>query len=173
MPHQILSHTPLYVWAILAFIVYRGVLAARERETGMRKLFVIPAVMLALALEDMGRKFGADAPAWTAWAAAAGATLVATFRFGRARLSAGAAPGRVRLHGSWAPLAMMLALFCTKYAVSVALAVQPGLARDTGFAALACALFGIANGWFLCRLAGDLAAWRRLQGGAVPEGRLA
>lgn len=173
MLNQILSHTPLYVWAILAFLVYRGVAATRERETSMRKLFIIPAIMLVLALEDIGRKFGADLAAWAAWAVAAGATMLITFRFGRPRLAAGAAPGRVRLRGSWAPLAMMMAVFCTKYAVSVALAVQPWLGRETTFAVLACALFGIANGWFLGRLAGDLAAWRRLPGHGAVQARMA
>ncbi|WP_296953031.1 DUF6622 family protein [uncultured Massilia sp.] len=173
MLNQILSHTPVYVWAILAFLVVRGVAAARTRETSMRKLFIIPAVMLALALEDIGRKFGAGVPAWAAWAVAAGATMLVTYRFGRPRLAAGAAPGRVRLHGSWAPLAMMMAVFCTKYGVSVALAVQPALGRDTTFAMLACALFGLSSGWFLGRLAGDVAAWRRLQGHAVGTARMA
>ena len=35
---QLFSHTPLYVWAILAFLVYRGVLASRVREVSLRKL---------------------------------------------------------------------------------------------------------------------------------------
>ena len=162
MLQQIVSHTPFYVWAILAFLVYRGILAARSRETAVRKLFIIPAVMLGLAMEDIGRKFGADLAVWAAWAAATGAMMLAVCTLSRARVAAGTMPDHVRLAGSWTPLALMLALFCTKYAVSIALAIQPGLGRDTMFAVLASTLFGIANGYFLGRLARDVGAWRRL-----------
>ena len=55
---QILSHTPAYVWAILAFLVYRGVAAMREREVAPRQLTVIPIVMLLLSLQDIVARFG-------------------------------------------------------------------------------------------------------------------
>ena len=32
MIQQIVSHTPVYVWALLAFLLYRGYLASRDRE---------------------------------------------------------------------------------------------------------------------------------------------
>jgi hypothetical protein len=57
---QLLSHTPLYVWAILAFLVYRGTAAMRDREVEFRKLCIIPLVMLGLSLQDMSAKFGLD-----------------------------------------------------------------------------------------------------------------
>ena len=40
----------MYVWAILAFLVYRGVAASRTRTASLRSLFIIPAVMTVLAL---------------------------------------------------------------------------------------------------------------------------
>jgi hypothetical protein len=67
MLQQILSHTPAYVWAILAFLVYRGVIASLDREVALKKLFIIPAVMLALSLHDLAGKFGftsLSVPAW-------------------------------------------------------------------------------------------------------------
>jgi hypothetical protein len=55
---------------------------------------------------------------------------------------------------------MMMAVFFTKYAASVALAVAPQLRHDTLFACAVCALFGVFNGFFIGCLAGDLAAYR-------------
>ena len=45
---QIILRTPLWVWPLLAFLVYRGLLASVDRETSLKKAFVIPAVMLTI-----------------------------------------------------------------------------------------------------------------------------
>ena len=55
MLQQIFSHTPLYVWAILGFLVYRGVLASRTREVTLRKLFIVPLVWRALDLPSLSQ----------------------------------------------------------------------------------------------------------------------
>jgi hypothetical protein len=167
MPMQILTHTPLYVWAILAFLVYRGVHAMREREIEARRLVIIPAVMLVLSLQDIGTKFGLGGLALAAWTAAAAATALLAGLAGGTRIAAGSAPGTVRVRGSRVPLVMMLAVFFTKYVASVTLAVAPQLRHDALFAAVVCALFGVFNGWFAGRLARDLAACRTLSGRAA------
>jgi hypothetical protein len=159
---QILTHTPLYVWAILAFLVNRGVNAMRDRELEVRRLVIIPVVMLVLSLQDIDTKFGLGGWALAAWAlTAAAATLLAGLS-GSTRIATGAAPGTVRVRGSRLPLVMMMAVFFTKYVASVTLAVAPQLRHDTPFAIAVCALFGVYNGWFVGRLAADLAAWRTL-----------
>jgi len=171
MPIQILTHTPIYVWAILAFLIHRGVAAMRERELGMRKLCIIPAVMLVLSLQDIAAKFGLAGLAPAAWAAGATIALGLTWRLGGSRIASGAAPGTVRVRGSRAPLALMMALFCTKYATSVWLAIQPHAHQDAPFVATVCILFGAFNGYFLGRLARDLRDWASLQAGAAVPAR--
>lgn len=163
---HILSHTPLYVWAILAFLVYRGLAAMRDREMAVRKLCIIPAVMLILSLQDIVAKFGFEGLAPLAWAAGAVASMALTWFLGGSRIAAASAPGSVRVRGSRAPLAMMLAVFCTKYAASVWLATHPQARQAAPFVATVCVLFGAFNGYFLGRLARDLWAWMGLQGGA-------
>ena len=160
---QILSHTPVYVWAILALLVYRGMVATRAREIGIRKLFIIPLIMLALSLQGITSKFGMGWLPLAAWAAGAAALTLAIRALGRSRVSAGAAPGTVRVPGSWAPLAMMMAIFFAKYATAVTLAIHPGATHSAWFVAAVCALYGIFNGYFLGRLASDVAAWQSLR----------
>lgn len=154
MPIQILSHTPVYVWAILAFLVWRGVSELREREIAMPRMFVLPLVMLILSLHDIARKFGLDATALSAWTTAFAAAALLAWRFGRVRVSAGSAPGRVRVAGSVMPLVLMLSIFAVKYATSVLLAVRADLAGQV--AASVCAMFGVFNGYFLGRLLRDV-----------------
>lgn len=158
MLQQILIHTPVYVWAILAVLVWRGTAALRDREMKVRSLFIVPAVMLVLSLQDVGSKFGSSGLAYAAWAAAAAATALLVWKSGRGRTAPGSAPGSVIVRGSWVPLAMMMAIFFTKYAASVLLAVLPHARQDVLFAAGVCALFGVFNGCFLGRLGRDLRA---------------
>ena len=160
---HILHHTPLYVWAILAFLVHRGLVAMRDRELDVRKLCIIPAVMLVLSLQDIAAQFGFDGAAPAAWAAGMAAATALTWFLGGSRIAAGSTPGSVRVRGSRAPLAMMLALFCTKYAASVWLATHPQARQALPFVAAVSLLFGAFNGYFLGRLARDLWAWMGLQ----------
>ncbi len=160
MLKQILTHTPLYVWAILALLVYRGVIAMRTREVAATKMFIIPAVMLALSLQDIHAKFGFTGVAFVAWTVAAVATMVLVLRVSGARVSPASSAGHVIVRGSVAPLAMMMAVFVTKYCASVAVAMAPHLRSDAVFSAALCALFGVLNGYFFGRVARD---WRAFQ----------
>lgn len=170
---QILSHTPVYVWAILAVLVYRGVVAMRDRDMAIRKLFIIPAIMLALSLQDIVAKFGSGLLPLCAWAGAALLVALLVARSGKAGASAGAAPGTLRVHGSAAPLVMMMVIFFTKYATAVTLAMHPAASHDLLLPALVCALFGVGNGYFLGRLARNLMTLRFLSGAAKGSGYLA
>ena len=169
---QIVSHTPLYVWAILAFLVYRGVLAMREREMAFKKLFIIPLVMLALSLQDIAHKFGATTTPLAAWAIGAAAVAALVTTTSRARIAAGSRAGSVRVAGSAAPLVLMMAIFLTKYATAVAVAIQPALAQQASFALAVCLLFGAFNGYFIGRLARDAVAFGSMAPAAGHQGAL-
>ncbi|WP_295998525.1 DUF6622 family protein [Rugamonas sp.] len=160
MPQQLLSHTPIYVWAILAFLVYRGVLASTDRATTMRTLCIMPAVMLVLSLQGIAGKFDLGGGVLLAWAvgAAAGAALTWMLIDG-ARISADRARGTVHQRGSWTPLALMLSIFVIKYSVAVVTAMHPALAQSAAFALPVCALFGCCNGIFFGRLLRQAAAY--------------
>lgn len=160
MLNQILSHTPLFVWAILAFLIFRGVIALRTRDVAMNKLFIIPVVMLALSLFDIAAKFGLGGIGFATWAVTGAATLALLYKFGAARVAPAATPGHVVVRGSAWPLVLMMAIFLTKYVTSVAVAMQPHLRQDAAFSVAVCAMFGLFSGYFLGRLARDLKAYQ-------------
>ncbi|UUZ55300.1 hypothetical protein LP419_05815 [Massilia sp. H-1] len=156
---NILTHTPVYVWAILALLVYRGVIAARDREVGVRKLYIIPLLMLALSLQGVLAKFGAAVLPLAAWSHARRRNDAADLALRQgARVGRCHCLGMVRVQGSWAPMVMMMVIFFAKYALAVALAIQPQAADNAVFAATACALFGVFSGYFLGCLARDMGA---------------
>jgi len=149
MLQQILTHTPLWVWAVLAFLLYRGLLASADREIALKRIFVIPVVMLALALQGIVSGFGAVPAAAAVWFACmlAGTALAwRAFDFGSVRIDA--ARRMIFQRGSWMPLLLMMGIFCTKYAVGAALSLQPRLAQQLWFAVSVCALYGLFNGIF-------------------------
>lgn len=172
MPMQILTHTPLFVWAILAFLIFRGILSMRTRDVDLRRLFIIPVVMTALALQDIATRFGFGATAVTAWAVAAAGTALLVLAFTPTRIEAGTsartsaatAAGSLRLRGSWMPLATMLAVFVTKYTAIVSMVMHPQLRQDAAFVAAVCAASGLCNGIFLGSLARDVKAGLALRG---------
>lgn len=166
MIDQLISHTPTYVWALLAFLIYRGVLASRDREMTLTRLVIIPLVMLGLTLSGLNSQGPLGAGAWAVWMLGMlAAAAVAAGALGRsadaAHIVVNRSAGTLVQRGSWAPLALMLAIFAVKYAVAVIGAVQPALLHHVGFAAAVTALFGVFNGIFLGRLARYVQAWLR------------
>lgn len=150
---SILSHTPLYVWAILAFLVYRGVQASRDREVTLRTMAILPIVMTALALVGIRSAFGLEGVPALFWlAGVAGGAALAWNLSGAGAIVAHPGRGVLFLRGSWAPLALMMLIFMMKYAVAIALAMMPALGHDTLFASTVCLLYGLFSGLFLGRL---------------------
>lgn len=160
MMQQIISHTPTYVWALLAFLVYRGVLASRERDIALRALFIIPAVMLWLSLSSMSEHGALGGGVWGVWLLGMLAGAALTWKLGsRIVVAVDRAAGTVRQRGSWTPLMLMMAIFVTKYVVAVLTAMHPELQQHLVFATAVTMLFGLFNGVFVGRLARYMGAW--------------
>jgi hypothetical protein len=171
MLQQIFSHTPLYVWVILGFLVYRGLLASRAREVTLRKLCIIPLAMLALSLSGVYGSFGLAGIAPFAWTAGtlAGAALAWTL-VDTSKIVAITERGSVRRPGSWVPLILMMSIFCMKYAVAVTLAIAPATAHATGFVVPVCLAYGSFSGIFLGGLLRTVAVYRHAQMTSGPHG---
>lgn len=152
MVRAILTHTPPWVWTLLAALVVLGLIQARERRAGMARVAALPAGMSALSLWSTVSAFGASpqfglvAATWLAATAAAFAAVAPMAPPPGSRFDA--ATRTFTLPGSWAPMALILSLFALRYGVNVALALQPGLAADTAFTLLAAAAYGAFSGVF-------------------------
>jgi hypothetical protein len=148
MLQQVIHHTPVYVWAVLGLLVYRGIAASRCRVVAVRSVFAMPLIMLALSLQSTAASFGLLAPAGVAWLAGLAIGVVLGWRM-TGCLNVDRASSTVRLPGSWAPMALMLAIFAGKFACAVALAMHPAWRANLAFALPACAVFGLLSGAFM------------------------
>jgi hypothetical protein len=153
MAAEIVRHTPGWVWVLLAALLALGLSQLRTRRVPRWRLFVLPAVLLALGLSATAMSFRPAGPALAAWALA----LAAGAGFGRRRPApAGArwdAEGRVlRLPGSAWPLVVILAVFTLRYAAGVALALQPAWRASLSVALPLAATYGAIAGLLLGRV---------------------
>ncbi|USX24922.1 hypothetical protein NHH73_20205 [Oxalobacteraceae bacterium OTU3CINTB1] len=167
MIQQIISHTPTYVWALLAFLVYRGVMASRDREVALSKLFIIPVVMLVISLAGINGHGLLGAGIWGVWLTGMLATVAIVWTIGQGEIVVDRAAGTVLQRGSWAPLVLMIAIFVTKYTVAVLSVMHPELQRQILFVVAVSGLFGVFNGVFIGRLLRCVAAYARQPAAAL------
>ncbi len=154
---QILSHTPLWVWALLAALLGLGLWQRRARRVRRGQLLALPLALLGLGLWSMAPGFVAQPVAAVLWLGAiAGATALGL------RLPRPAAArwlhqeARFFLPGSWVPLLLIVAIFCLRYGAGVGQGLHPewrGMATVQWPLAL---LFGSLSGLFLGRALGLL-----------------
>jgi len=147
---QIMQHTPAWVWMLLAALIYFGYLQSRIRAVSRPRLFALPAAMLGLSLYSLFATFGPTRVGFVAWLAG-GMLAGLVYRVFKQAAGAGYAPDtRVyTIPGSWLPLALMLAIFVTRYAVAVAIAIDASLRQASTFVVIA----GLAYGFLSCTFA--------------------
>ncbi len=149
---QIVSSTPVWVWALLAFLIYRGLAARADRVVPFWNMFILPLVMLGLSLQDVLVRFG-GAFALAVWLAFLALGTIAALKHARPD-SVRADPLRrtVSLRGSPMPLMLMMTLFAVKYAAAVMLTLQPELLQMPAFVAVTCGFYGMFSGIFVGQL---------------------
>ncbi len=168
MLQQIIIHTPLWVWAMLAFLVYRGWAASVDRESPLFKVALIPLLLLALSLHGLYAQSHADALALTAAALMAlGSGFLSWTAAGRGGITPHPGRGTVWLRGSWLPLLMMVSVFAVKYSVAVLKAMHSGYAQGTVFTLALSLLYGLFMGVPMGRLLRIVHLYRQAQSPAA------
>jgi hypothetical protein len=155
---EILRHTPRWVFVLFFVLLAVGLALTRTRHVGRKTVAILPVAMIALSLYGVYSAFGAAPEAIAAWLIGVGVALAAGLAL--------AMPRNVRysettqtfvVPGSWTPLALMMAIFFTKYAVGVILARHLPIASTTAFVASIGFAYGLFGGLFLARA---LVTWR-------------
>ena len=144
---DILTHTPIWVWAMFLYVMSMTLRATRQRTAGLARLLVVPAIFIVWGLsglltrQSIGLGLALD---WLA-AAAVGAAL-ACFVGRPVLLAVDREQRRVTLAGSWAPFVRVTILFTAKYALGVTMAVRPDLQATLSWADAA--VSGFSVGYF-------------------------
>jgi len=155
---QILKGTPTWVFVLFFALLAIGYLQSRPRTVTAARLAILPAAFIGFSLYGVVASFGPRPTELLAWASGIGASVL----LGRAfKPGAGArwidSSRSFHVPGSWIPLALMMAVFFARYAITARMAMRPALAHLPVFAILASLAYGLLSGMFLARALGILA----------------
>jgi hypothetical protein len=155
---QIISHTPRWVFVLFFVLLALGDLASRPRTLSRGRVAILPIAMMLLSAYGVVSAFGYRATGMVAWVA--GMTLAVllnrVLQLPRGASYVATTQSFV-LPGSWIPLALMLAIFFTKYTVAVLLSLHPTLLDLASFLAGVSLVYGVLSGIFF---ASALTLWR-------------
>lgn len=149
---QVLSHTPPWVFALFLALLVFGLMQTRTRTVRRIPALLLPAGMIALSLAGIQSSFGLAPLPVAAWAIAlAIVSLVGHALFRDARVKYDASARAYFVPGSWAPLAVIMAIFFAKYVYAVMNALNATVIATNPFVVGLCAVYGVLSGYFAAR----------------------
>lgn len=162
MLQHLISNTPVWVWALLVFLVSRGIAAMKPGETSLTKLAIVPALFTAWGAWSLGHRFGGSWEAWAEWLVGIGAGMALGWMLlRRATLTLNTSTGKVWRSADYSLLPLLLVTFLVKYGFEVALAVSPALSANGNFSAAYLLLSGGFTGIFVGKYLRYLSVLRR------------
>jgi hypothetical protein len=143
---QILVHTPIWVFPLLAWLIWQGIKAMRPRTVTIWRSLIVPAVFIVWGLSRLlSRQQDAMWPLLS-WGAAAAVLLTLGLLSARP-FELDHTTGEIKRPGSVVPLIRNLTVFALQYTVAVIAAVDPHDA--TTAAIVGRAISGGTTGYFL------------------------
>jgi hypothetical protein len=156
--YQVLIHTPLWVWALLAYLVWQGIKAMQPRTVPIWRALIVPVVFIVWGISRIG--FGHQDSAWPllAWIAAALVLLPLGVLTPRP-FEVDHKTGEIIRPGSAFALIRNLIVFSAQYAVGVISAIDAG---DRALAIIVGRVIsGATAGYFIGSTIALLLAYRR------------
>jgi hypothetical protein len=158
---QIVANTPLWVWPLMAFILWLGVQGLQPRVIPAWRLAILPAVGLATSLGGIAQSVDPAAAA-TGWGLALLAFLPLGWASGQnrpVRLRPG--DGKLEIAGGWFALGFGVSIFAVRYAMGVLFGVLPALRAEPLWIHVSGAVGGMVAGIGIGWLANLLRRARR------------
>lgn len=166
----IASHTPRWVWVLLAGLLLLGASQLRARRMSRLRAGAAPLAMALFSFFGMVSAFWGSAQLdvavglWVVACAACMGLLLWRARPAPTGVRFDPATRTCEIPGSAIPLILIIGIFLTKYAVGIELALQGNLINDSHFVWSLASLYGLFSGAFLAR------GWRlwRLIAASIP-----
>lgn len=144
---QLFIHTPIWVWAILVFVLYKGLQQRKTRSIKLWQLFIFPAFFFPLTFISIHQN---ENPFFAYVHLAIGITLGLLFGFIQFRKKSIVYQEDKKWiqRGSMLPLSLYLFIFITRYVINTLTAMQQEIIQTNLFNLLFVAL-GIGLGGLL------------------------
>lgn len=154
---EILKRTPSWVFVLFFALLALGYLQSRDRSVSRSRIAILPLAMTGLSFYGVVSAFGIVPFGFSAWVAGVTIAVAPGVRLATARSASFTVETQLFcVPGSWFPLALMMAIFFTKYAVGVILARQLPIAGEPVFIGAVSLCYGLLSGVFLARMFGIL-----------------
>lgn len=145
---EIVSHTPLYVWALLAFLVLRGIAVSKEGAVDIPKSLIVPGIFIVWGLYVMFWKFGHPYAAFLVYVVFIAVGTAFGYWLYRSQHRFFVRDGVLFRAANSLPLYLILGNFLVKYALNVYLYMHPEAAGELAFNALYTTISGTTVGLF-------------------------
>ena len=126
----ILTHTPVWVWALFAFVLFMGYQRTRDRTVQLWRMLLFPVVMIVLAVSGM---IGAGLNALPAIVVGLIIGGVSGWLLERDGATRRLPDGRLWLRGEWWSFVQIVLIIGFRYLAAVIAAMNPSLAADPVF----------------------------------------
>lgn len=120
---QILTHTPIWVFPLFAYLVWLGIKAMRPRTVTIWRSLIVPAVFIVWGMSRLLSRADFAGPL-AAWLGAAAVLLAVGFLSARP-IELDHTTGEIKRPGSVVPLIRNVTVFALQYTVAVIAAVDP------------------------------------------------
>ncbi|HJU30247.1 MAG TPA: DUF6622 family protein [Hyphomicrobiaceae bacterium] len=159
---QILVNTPVWVWVLLAFLLFLGVRALRPTIAPLWRTALLPSAFFLWGLSSLYELHGLRYERVLPWlAAVAGGTIVGLLIARTQTIQADKTRHLVRTAGGPMTLILILLIFATKYEFGYLHATRPDLFAEPRFWLAEIAVSGVISGMFIGRFAGLLRQYRQ------------
>ena len=151
---QIITHTPVWVWILLAALVALGWSQTRDRTVSLKRVTILPLIMIAFSASNVLQNASGHPGLLFAWAIACLTLAAAVMQIPLSHKTRyHAESGMLTVAGSWVPMTLILTIFVGKYVLAIFTAMQPEIGSSTGFMTISALVFGALSGIFLGRAA--------------------
>ncbi len=143
-------HTPVWVYVLLAYLIFIGIKATKPGSAPLAKLAIIPVLFTVWGLAELIRLYKIDVPTIGLWLAAlgVGVAIGVALTIGRA-ITFDRATGKLEFPGDYTLLPLVLLTFAVKYAFGALAATAPEKLNEPLFHALGIAAYGLFAGIFV------------------------
>ena len=162
--YRILTHTPVWVFVLLAYLIWQGLQALRPRTQAVWRMLIVPLVFFLMGLSRLVLARDHASEPLLAWFAALVLFAALGLFNGPRLLAVDRDKGLVTRPGSVGPLLRNLTVFSLQYGVAVATAMK--LEPHAAVAIIGHAVSGASAGYFSGWAA---ALWRRYRSFAGAE----
>lgn len=150
-----LANTPIWVYLLLAYLIWNGIKATKTRTLSLKSLFIRPIIFTCLSIQTLLTSFDISLFLFSAWLC----SILFGVMFGgidtrrhHPQIEVNKEKQLIQVPGSWMTLILVFIFFATKFYFSYEISVDPTLGKQTWFEVCMLAVSGVCAGLFIGRL---------------------